>query len=134
MAGYFSFRKMISGSFVKAFYALGFILLTAAGIGAIIWTVMRLNDGTMATRPGIYYIAGGAGVLIIGNLIWRMICELWLLLFGVHSLLVSIDRSVRHEPAGTAPIADDAAPVAKDNRPARTLTPTTSRAGVLGLS
>jgi hypothetical protein len=134
MAGYFSFRKLITGYFVKTIYALGLMLLTAAGLAAFIWAGMRLNNGELATRPAIYYLAGGAGVLIIGNLIWRMVCELWLLLFGVHSLLVSIDRAVRHETAGADPLVENQSQVERAERPRRTMTPATSRAGVLGLS
>jgi hypothetical protein len=101
MAGYFSFRKTITGYFVKTIYALGFIVLTVGGIGLAAWAGLRLNEHTIPTRNGIYLIAAGAGALLVGNLVWRMICEFWLLLFNVHGLLVSIEGQVRHESVQT---------------------------------
>ena len=90
MAGYFSFRKNITGYFVKTIYALGFAVLTAAGASLAVWAGRRLNEGTIPTRTGVYFIAAGAGVLLIGNLAWRMICEFWLLRFNIHAVLVSM--------------------------------------------
>lgn len=37
-----------------------------------------------------------AGVLaIVGNLLWRLVCEQVILLFSIHERLVSIDRSLK---------------------------------------
>jgi len=97
MTAYFSFRKLITPYFVRTIYTIGFAALTAGGIGWAVWAGMRLNAATLPTRLGVYYIAIGAGILIVGNLVWRMICEFWLLLFNVHGLLTSIEKNVRHE-------------------------------------
>jgi hypothetical protein len=96
MAGYFSFHKMIATPFLKTVYFLGFIALTVAGIGFAVWSGMGLHSGTLPTRVGVNYIAIGAGILIVGNLAWRVICETWILLFNIHALLASIDRGVKH--------------------------------------
>jgi Domain of unknown function (DUF4282) len=98
MAGYFSFRKVITTYFVRTIYALGFILLTFAGIGLAAWAGLRLNAETIPTRTGVYFIAAGAGIALIGNLAWRMICEVWLLLFNMHTLLASIENQMTIEP------------------------------------
>jgi uncharacterized membrane protein YcjF (UPF0283 family) len=95
MAGYFSFRKIITTYFVKTVYALGFILLTFAGIGLAVWASQRLSAATMPTRTAVYYIAAGVGIVLVGNLVWRMVCEFWLLLFDMRALLVSIEQEVR---------------------------------------
>ena len=97
MAGYFSFRKVITTYFVRTIYALGFILLTSAGLGVATWAGLRLNAETIPTRTGVYYIAAGAGIALVGNLAWRMICEFWLLLFNMHTLLASIERQMKPE-------------------------------------
>src|SRR5712691_8653669 len=96
MAGYFSFHKMIATPFLKTVYFLGFIALTVAGIGFAVWSGMSLHSGTLPTRVGVNYIAIGTGILIVGNLAWRVICETWILLFNIHALLASIDRGVKH--------------------------------------
>ena len=96
MAGYFSFHKIIATPFIKAVYFLGFVALTVAGIGFAVWSVMGLRSGALPTRMGVNYIAIGAGILIVGNLAWRVICETWILLFNIHALLASIDRGFKH--------------------------------------
>lgn len=98
MAGYFSLRKVITTYFVKLVYALGFIALTVGGLGLAAWAGLRLNDQTMPTRTAVYFIAAGAAILLAGNLAWRMICEFWLLLFNMHTLLGSIERKVSSNP------------------------------------
>ena len=102
MAGYFSFNKLITTHLVKAFYFLGFIVLTAGGIGLSVWAGMRLQSGALPTRIGEYYIAAGVGALIIGNLLWRVFCENWILLFNIHRLLASIERNAKYTDAEPA--------------------------------
>ena len=97
MAGYFSFRKVITTYFVRTIYALGFILLTSAGLGVVAWAGLRLNAETIPTRTGVYLIAAGAGLALVGNLVWRMTCEFWLLLFNMHALLASIENQMKTE-------------------------------------
>jgi hypothetical protein len=97
MAGYFSFRKVITTYFVRTIYALGFIVLTLAGLGLAAWAGLRLNDAIIPTRTGVYLIAAGAGIALVGNLVWRMICEFWLLLFNMHTLLASIENQMKTE-------------------------------------
>ena len=136
MAGYFSFRKVITTYFVRTIYALGFILLTSAGLGVATWAGLRLNAGTIPNRTGVYFLAAGAGIALVGNLVWRMICEFWLLLFNMHALLASIENQMKGET--------DQRQVKHDNVPAETRTESVgserpaygmaSRQSVLGLS
>ncbi len=50
MAGYFSFNKLITTHLVKAFYFLGFIVLTAGGIALAVWAGMQLQSGGLPTE------------------------------------------------------------------------------------
>src|SRR5260370_24300056 len=99
MAGYFSFDKMITRSFVKVLYFLGFLALTGAGIALATWAGMRLHDASIPRQIGWQYVAVGAGVLLIGNLVWRITCELLIVLFNIHARMVSIDRGAHFEVA-----------------------------------
>lgn len=90
MGSYFSFERMISTTFVKVVYFLGFIAITAAGIALAVWAGMQLNDATISRSLGWRYVAFGVGLVSIGNILWRVICELWVVLFGIHSELVSV--------------------------------------------
>ena len=94
MGGYFSFERMITTTFVKVVYFLGFILLTAAGITLVVWAGLQLNDATISRFLGWRYVAAGAALVLIGNVVWRVFCELWVVLFGIHSEMVSVRHAV----------------------------------------
>ena len=88
--GYFSFERMITTTFVKALYFLGFIAITVSGVALAVWAGIKLNEATIARDLGWRYVAAGVGMVILGNLVWRIFCELWVVLFGIHSELVSM--------------------------------------------
>ena len=90
MGAYFSFERMITTTFVKVLYFLGFMALTVAGVALAVWAGMKLNDATIARSLGWCYVALGVAVVVAGNIVWRVFCELWVVLFGIHSELVSV--------------------------------------------
>lgn len=90
MGGYLSFERMITTTFVKVVYFLGFIALTAAGVALAVWAGMQLNDATIARSMGWRYVAFGLALVTIGNIVWRVFCEFWVVLFKVHSELVAV--------------------------------------------
>ncbi|HXQ69178.1 MAG TPA: DUF4282 domain-containing protein [Pyrinomonadaceae bacterium] len=137
MGAYFSFERMITTSFVKVVYFLGFLLLTAAGIGLMVWAGLQLNDATIARTLGWRYVAFGAAILIVGNIVWRVACELWVVLFGIHDELVLLRYAlspvhtarVIEEPVTTREVVVRNNEVIRDNE---IVAP--RQAGVLGLS
>lgn len=90
MAGYFSFERMITPAFVKVIYFLGFLALTAGGVAMAVWAGMQLNDATISRALGWRYVAAGVAAVVLGNILWRVLCELWVVLFGIHSELISV--------------------------------------------
>ena len=136
MAAYFSFRKLITPYFVRTIYTIGFAALTAGGIGWAVWAGMRLNAATLPTRLAVYYIATGAGISLVGNLLWRMICEFWLLLFNMHGLLASIEKGVKHEIIQQQPKQEVIVEAARPDsvRPERSTLSVARSRSVLGLS
>ena len=97
MSDYFSFQKCITSPFVKTVYFLGFLALTAGGIGLAGWAAMRLFEANISRGLGWYYVAGGVGILLVGNLLWRVFCEIWIVLFNIYARLVSLDEKTRTE-------------------------------------
>jgi hypothetical protein len=89
MGRYFSFDRMITPGFVKAVYFIGFLAITIAGIALAVWAGMQLNDAIISRSLGWRYVAYGVGLLVVGNIVWRVFCELWVVLFGIHSELVN---------------------------------------------
>jgi len=94
MGGYFAFERMITASFVRVIYFLGFIAITAAGVALAVWAGMQLNDATIDRTLGWRYVAAGVGLVVLGNIVWRVFCELWVVLFGIHNELVSVRHAL----------------------------------------
>jgi hypothetical protein len=94
--GYFSFRKMISTSLIKFLYVLGAIIITLTGLVPLFGGLFASAYGGRDAGP-----AGALGLLFslvwitVGNLLWRILCESWILLFSVHEVLVGIHNTLR---------------------------------------
>ena len=101
MAGYFSFRNFITASIVKVIYAVGFIALTAGGIALIVWSGLRLNNAIIDRQLGWRYVVIGAAAVVVGNIAWRVICEIWIVLFSINSRLAEVNavRTFERVPA-----------------------------------
>lgn len=87
---YFAFRELVTPQLIKVVYLVGACFITAAGLLSIVSpdALDEYAAGPIATR------LGGIAVLLIGNLMWRMMCEGAILLFSLHELLVSIDTRI----------------------------------------
>lgn len=72
---FFSFRKMVSSAILKFIYVIGLIAITLGGITQIF------------SQP-----VNGIGIIIGGNLFWRIFCESLILLFSIHQELVKINH------------------------------------------
>ena len=94
MGAYFSFEKMITTSFVKVVYFLGFLAITATGVALTVWAGLQLNDARIDRALGWRYVAAGAALVVAGNIVWRVFCELWVVLFGIHGELVSVRHAL----------------------------------------
>ena len=75
---FFSFRQMVSMQIIKIIYILGLVFITIGGI-------IGLFDNFLM----------GLAAIVLGNLIWRLICESAILLFSIHDILGNIETNVR---------------------------------------
>jgi hypothetical protein len=94
MAGYLSFDRLITKTFVKVIYFIGFIVLTISAIAFLVWSGMRLHDANIDRNLGWRYVAIGAVSLVIGNIAWRLICEFWIVLFSINDGLMMRNQEV----------------------------------------
>lgn len=74
---YLMFRHMVSLQIMRALYVVGAVLITVAGM------YLTLQRTWM---PAFY----GFGILILGNLAWRLVCEGIIVVFSTHELLADI--------------------------------------------
>lgn len=86
--GFFSFRKMVSPSLIKIIYVFGMIGVMVAGI-------LRFIPPKGEDTPSILNIIIGLGLITVGNFVWRIFCENWILLFSIHEVLVSIEGKLK---------------------------------------
>ncbi|MFX0145827.1 MAG: DUF4282 domain-containing protein [Candidatus Hodarchaeota archaeon] len=98
--GFFSFRTMISPTVIKIIYVLGMLGLT---IGGIVMIKVGLDVGLSAGELNIFgrqiaynkQVLMGIVLIVLGNFLWRLFCEAWILLFGISSILGSIERHLK---------------------------------------
>jgi hypothetical protein len=136
MPGYFSFQRCLTSSFVKAIYFIGFLALSAGGIGLLVWSSARLYAASIPRALGWYYVALGVGTLLLGNLVWRVFCEIWIVPFNIHERLVSLDQKIGAEASSldvkSAEVAEEVERA--ESRPHRETEAVYHPTGVLGLS
>jgi hypothetical protein len=85
---YFSFRKMISLTFIQIIYVIGIIAIIIAGIRMI-------SEGSNSRYGGEEMILGGIGILTLGNIVWRVICEAWILFFRIAASVSNIEKNCK---------------------------------------
>jgi rubredoxin len=92
------FRFLVTTHIIQVVYIAGAWVITIGGllqIGAVAYAIYE-NGYESALREGretlILWVVAGVLGLIIGNLFWRLICELWILFFSMHDQLVSINK------------------------------------------
>jgi hypothetical protein len=83
---------------VKVVYFLGFVVLSSLSITLIVWASLRLNNANIGRELGWRYVAYGAAALVVGNLVWRIVCEFWMVLFSINHHLSDANQvvTVRH--------------------------------------
>lgn len=86
--GFFSFRKMVSTSLIKIIYLLGMIGLSITGIVFIMQSTQNRNGSIVNFWTGL-------AMVVLGNLIWRIVCEIWIVLFSMHEILGSIEKELK---------------------------------------
>jgi len=89
---FFAFKTMIGHTFIKVIYILGMIGIT---IGSIIFMVMGSVGSVYIFGLGWISVLSGLGMLIFGNLFWRIACEIWILFFSMHNMLGNIEENFK---------------------------------------
>ena len=103
--GFFSFRTLISPIVIKIIYVLGMLALTIGGIVMIMTGLGVMDLG--AEKLNIFsrqiffnkqiLIGIGIGLIVLGNIGWRLFCESWILIFRMRDILGSIEINLMRE-------------------------------------
>jgi hypothetical protein len=94
MGGFFSFQRLFSADFIRLLYFAGMIVITLSGI----FMILGMAKGLGFDIPVVARIpekVQGAFLLVLGNLVWRILCEGWIVLFVIHEKLADIESNTR---------------------------------------
>lgn len=88
LSDFFAFRMMISSILARTIYLLGAIVITIVGL-----TVMFVEGLAQFRWP----IVEGLIIIVGGNLVWRVACEIWNIIFSIHDRLTSIEKTLKQK-------------------------------------
>jgi len=91
MSRFFSFETLITVDFVQALYFFGMALISIVGILFLLGVSKGIFTMDIPIAGNMRIV--GVLLLIPGNLIWRLVCEGWVLLFRMHKSLVEIQNN-----------------------------------------
>jgi hypothetical protein len=78
VAEFISFRQLITPDIIRIVYLLGVLALS---ISSIYYAFFNPRQTVSAA------IAYGLGILIVGNVAWRVLCEFYIVIFSIHEAL-----------------------------------------------
>lgn len=88
--GFFSFGTLITPAAIQVAYIIGAVLITLAGVLMVTLVLTGVaSEYTDTNRDALLF--GGLTVLGIGNLLWRVLCEMGMLLFRILEVLLELD-------------------------------------------
>jgi hypothetical protein len=90
LGDYFTFRKFISRTFIIIIYALGALAITVLGV--INMMPKRIPFLDTYSRSNELQILLGIVFIIVGNLLWRILCESAIVLFSIRDDLHKIEK------------------------------------------
>lgn len=92
---YFSFSTMVTDVLIKIVYVLGMVGISIVSIMILLSSdnnrhKYRDDPFAFTEIPLIAAIL----FFVFGNLLWRLLCEGWIVIFGIYKRIVSLDEKV----------------------------------------
>lgn len=92
--GFFSFGTLISPTFIQVTYVLGAAVISLAGLLMVVLVLTGVAaEYTDTSRDVLLF--GGLTLLGVGNILWRVLCEMVMVLFRIHEALIDLDVHAR---------------------------------------
>src|SRR5215813_13734364 len=92
--GFFSFGTQITPAVIQVVYFIGAAVITLASLLTVGLVLMGVaSEYTDTNRDALLF--GGLTLLGIGNILWRVLCEMVMLVFRIHEALMDLDDKAR---------------------------------------
>jgi len=92
--GFFSFGTLITPTVIQVAYFIGAAVITLASLLTVGLVLMGIApEYTDKNRDALLF--GGLTLLGIGNILWRVLCELLMLVFRIYESLMDLDDKAR---------------------------------------
>jgi uncharacterized protein DUF4282 len=92
--GFFSFGTLITPAAIQITYIIGAVVITLAGVLMVTLVLTGVaSEYTDTNRDAL--LVGGFTLLGIGNLLWRVLCEMVMLFFRMLEVLLELDDKAR---------------------------------------
>ena len=84
---FLNFDKMIAGGIIKFLYWLGIVIIVLFGLGAITGSISTMSyNGAL----GLLQLVVAGVAIALGILLWRVICEMYLIFLSMNDKLSQI--------------------------------------------
>lgn len=82
------FEKMVSPTLIRVLYWLGLAVIVLSGVG-MMFAGGHMGPGMAAGTGGITFgsFVSGALFIVFAGLFWRVVCEIWIVVFGIYDRL-----------------------------------------------
>jgi hypothetical protein len=87
MEDYLSFRKMITPVIIQVIFWIG-------AVAVAIYALWQIFTGATASYEGGALVLRGLVTLVLGPFIWRIYCEVMIVLFRINETLTEIKKKV----------------------------------------
>jgi len=88
----FSFERMLSIKIIKIVYFLGLIGIV---LSSAIIAIVSLSSGQQHGGSPLLGLAYAAGILVLGTLVWRVVCEFLIVIFSINDKLTDIKELLK---------------------------------------
>lgn len=90
---------MITPYIMIVLYILGAVIITFSALA------MMFGGASLGNAFGVGGLLGGVLYLILGNLIWRITCEWFIVFFRMNDAMTAIEQNTKSNTTATAPAA-----------------------------
>jgi len=94
---FLNFEKFVAPALIKIIYWIGLVLIALSTLGGV------LGMNMLSSYGGGHFSVAGAILALIGGalfmLLWRVMCEIWIVIFSINDRLGVIADKSKNGPA-----------------------------------